>query len=88
MKDSDNLEDWYTAATAAEVLSRKSRRTVRPDYLRSLARTGKVTTKKLGPRITLYLKTDVDAYVVEDRGKKAGKAAKAKAGKSPEQDAA
>lgn len=68
------IDDWYTAGRAAEVLSKKSRRAVRPDYLRSLARLGKITTKKIGERTTLYLKKDVDAYIVEERGEKSGRA--------------
>jgi hypothetical protein len=73
------LEDWYTAAAAAEVLTQKSNKQVKPAYLRTLAREKKVQTKKIGPRTTLYRKADVDAYIVEDRGKKAAKAARTKA---------
>lgn len=74
----DSLDDWYTAAKAAEVLSRKSKREVRPSYLRSLVRLGKITTRQLGKRVTLYLKKDVDSYVVEPRGAKSGRAMKAR----------
>ena len=79
MMDSDTLDDWYTAARAAEVMSKKSKRKVGPEYLRSLARLGKITTKQLGKRVTLYLKKDVDSYVVEPRGTKSGRAMKASA---------
>ncbi len=48
-----------------------------PAYLRSLARLRKVTTKKLGHDV-LYLKADVDSYIVEDRGKKVARAQKAR----------
>ncbi len=74
-----SLEDWYTASVAAQVLTKKSRRTVKPDYLRSLARQKKIRTMQIGPRTTLYLKEDVDTYVVEGRGKKAAQAAKERA---------
>ena len=74
----DGLDDWYTAAKAAEVLSRKSKRVVRPSYLRSLTRLGKITTKQLGKRVTLYLKKDIDSYIVEPRGTKSGRAMKSR----------
>lgn len=74
----DTFDDWYTAAKAAEVMSTKSKRKVRPEYLRSLARLGKITTKQLGKRVTLYLKKDVDSYIVESRGVKSGRAMQVK----------
>ena len=73
------LSEWYTAPEAAKSMSKRLKRTVKPAYLRSLARLGKVRTYKFAAHTTLYNKADVDAYVVEDRGAKAGRAAKAKA---------
>jgi hypothetical protein len=75
-----NGKEWYTAAIAAEVMSRNNHRTVKPEYLRSLARLKKIETMQLGARATLYLKSDVDAYAVEDRGTKAAIAMKSRAG--------
>ncbi len=69
-KDKSTVDDWYTAGEAAKVISTNSRREVKSDYLRTLARLGKVSTRKIGPRTTLYSKADVDAYRVEDRGQK------------------
>lgn len=83
METGHSLDDWYTASAAAEVLTRNSRKKVRPDYLRSLARQGVIRTKKIGARTMLYLKADVDGYIVEARGKKAGAAAKARSSDSP-----
>lgn len=78
--DSLPLSYWYTAGDAAAALTRKSGREVDPAYLRSLTRAGApIRTKKLGPRSTLYLRYDVDRYIVESRGKKAGRAQKSKA---------
>ncbi len=77
--EQDSINDWYTAAKAAEVLSRKSGRVVKPEYLRSLARLGKITTRKIGERTMLYLKSEVDAYIVEPRGSKSARAKKAQA---------
>jgi hypothetical protein len=78
MMTQDTFDDWYTAAKAAEVMSKKSKRKVGPAYLRSLSRLGKITTKRLGKRITLYLKKDVDSYIVEPRGAKSGRASSTK----------
>lgn len=58
------IPGWYTAAEAAKRLSEHSGRTVKPEYLRTLARLGRVDTKKIGNRVTLYAQADVDAYVV------------------------
>ena len=77
-------QDWYTAAEAAKVMSTNAGRVVKPDYLRSLARLNKVTTKKLGHDV-LYLKANVDAYVVEPRGMKVARAQKARFKKPDEE---
>jgi hypothetical protein len=79
--DKDSLDNWYTAGEAAKVISKNSNREVKAEYLRSLARIGKVDTKKIGERTTLYLKLDVDAYRVEDRGEKVARIQKARAAK-------
>lgn len=77
--DSLPLTYWYTAGDAAAALSRKSKRNVRPDYLRSLIRAGvPIRTKKMGTRSILYLRYDVDRYTVEARGTKSGRAQQAR----------
>lgn len=86
MSKDDKLDDWYTAGEAAKVIARNSNRDVKPDYMRSLARLGKVDTKKIGTRTTLYKKTDVDAYRVEDRGEKVVRVQKARFPKSRKKD--
>lgn len=70
----DELKEWYTASDAAKVLSANSGRIVEPDYLFKLGKLGKIQTRKLGPRATLYAKGEVDQYKVEPRGKKSGAA--------------
>ena len=71
------LSYWYTAGDAAAALSRTSNRNVDPSYLRSLVRAGApIRTRKMGPRSMLYLRHDVDRYMVEARGQKAGRAQK------------
>ena len=64
---------WYTAANAAKKLTQNSGRDVQPDYVRRLAKMGKVATWKIGERSTLYLKKDIDAYTVEERAAKANR---------------
>jgi len=65
-----NLADWYNAADAAERLTANSGRPIDVSYVRTLARYGKITQMKLGNRAALYRKSDVDAYIVEERGEK------------------
>lgn len=75
--DSDGA--WYLAGKAARVASHNNKRVVQPDYLRSLVRLGVLEKKLLGPRTALYSKPQIDALVVEERGRKAGRAARSRA---------
>ena len=69
MTEKLDLGDYYTAAEAAEVLTKNSKKTIAPAYMRTLARYGVVTPKKVG-RLNVYPKQQVDRYVVEGRGAK------------------
>jgi len=71
---SQDLSDWYTAGAAARQLSKNSKRTIDPAYVRQLAEKRLVETLELGPRTKLYKKEQIDSYVVEPRGVKAGRA--------------
>lgn len=82
-----NMEDWYTASQAAAAMSKRNKRVVKPSYLRSLVRLGKLTTHKLDEHTTLYLKSEVNAYKVEDRGVKAIRANRARAKKATKEEA-
>ncbi len=85
--DSLPLTCWYTASDAAAALSRKSQRTVKPDYLRGLVRAGvPIRTKQMGARSVLYLRYDVDRYTVEARGQKAGRAQRARKKRQKEKE--
>lgn len=64
--------EWYTAGEAAKRLSETSGRTVPPSYVNKLATLGKIGTKKVHERLTLYSKPDIDTYKVEARGVRAG----------------
>lgn len=71
-KKSINLDDWYTAEEARQRLSENSGREIDINYPRTLARYGKVETLDIGARGKLYLKKDIDAYIVTTkRGPKA-----------------
>jgi hypothetical protein len=83
MTDDINLNDWYDAAQAAERLSRNSGREIASDYVRSLARYGKIRSVKVSSRATLYLKEDVDRYIVEGRGVKSARAKRQSAKPKP-----
>jgi len=74
-----NLEDWYNAFDAAERLTANSGRPIDVSYVRTLARYGKITHMKLGTHAVLYLKKDVDAYIVEERGEKTARLNRQKA---------
>jgi hypothetical protein len=62
-----NLDDWYRAEEAAKRLSENSGREIDINYPRSLASYGKIKSLDIGARGKLYLKTDVDAYVVNTK---------------------
>ncbi len=71
-KREDRLEDWITSREAAEILTNNSGHKVSTDYVRLLGNAGKLTTRPIGERIKLYLRSDVEAYTVDTkRGPKA-----------------
>ena len=74
------VSDGYTAGQAAEIMSRNSGgRRVSPDLVKKLAQNGVIRSTKINSRLNVYNKQDVEHYIVEDRGKKAGKAAQTRA---------
>ena len=87
MTENINLADWYTASEAADRLTRNSGRTIKSDYPRKLAEYGKVRALKVSDRASLYLKADIDPYVVEDRGTKSGRAKRQQAKPKPKKKA-
>ena len=52
---------------------------VSPDYVRKLVEKKKIRAVRVNSRLSLYNKEDVEGYIVEDRGKKAGRAAQSRA---------
>lgn len=74
-----NLDEWYNATDAAARLSATSGRKIDTSYVRTLARYGKIRFIKFSSRGSLYYKPDVDAYMVEERGVKSGRAKRQKA---------
>lgn len=82
MSDTIDLTQFYTAKEAANVLSKNSGKPVVPAYVRTLAKYGKLTPKKINSRLSLYPKAQVDSYVVEERGEKSGRARQEKTGKA------
>lgn len=73
---------WYTAGEAAKKLTDTSKRQVGPSYVTKLGQLGKLRTRKIHDRLTLYYGPDVDTYKVEPRGKRSGAAIRAKHGKT------
>lgn len=78
MPDID-LSKYYTRAEAAKRLSDNSKRTINEEYIRQLVAKGKISSVKINSRFSVYPKYEVDQYVVEKRGVKSARAAKAKA---------
>lgn len=75
--EGDNkLQEWYTASEAAKKLSETSGKRIDPDYLFKLGHLGRVRTMKLGKRVTLYNRKDVDSYKVGGRGRRPAKDSK------------
>lgn len=74
-EDITHLTEGYTAGQAAKIMTRNSHRPVSPDYIRKLAQKGMIRAIHINVRLSLYNKEDVDGYIVEERGKKAGRAA-------------
>lgn len=66
-----NPEEWYTPPQALERLSKNSgNKVIHESYLRTLAKAGKIERLKIAEKYSLYRKSDIDSYVVVDRGKK------------------
>jgi len=61
-------EEWITSQQAAEILTTSSGHLISSDYVRQLGRNGKLSTWQVDLRTKLYLKSDVEAYTVKQRG--------------------
>jgi hypothetical protein len=66
----ESPEDLLTAAEAAVILSKNSKKEIKPAYLNQLVRYGKIQPHKLDARTNLYRRGDVEKIVVESRGGK------------------
>lgn len=76
-----DLSLYYLPDEAAAILSRNSKKNISPAYLRQLVRYGAINSIQLGPRMHVYLRSEIDNYKVEERGAKSARAAKEKAAK-------
>jgi hypothetical protein len=66
----ESPDDLLTAAEAAVILSRNSKKDIKAAYLNQLVRYGKIEPHKLDARTNLYRRGDVERIVVEPRGGK------------------
>jgi hypothetical protein len=57
-------EEWITARDAAVILTQNTDHEVSPDYVRLIAKTGKIEARERNRRENEYLKSDVEAYRV------------------------
>ncbi len=72
------ISDYYNARQAIDVLSKNSGHQVNINYPRTLAKYGLIRYLDIGVRTKLYLKEDVDAYIVSTkRGRKKPEVAEA-----------
>jgi len=78
-----NLDEWYTAAEAADRLTRNSGKHIGSDYPRKLAAYGRIRSLRISDRANLYLKADIDPYIVEERGEKVARAKRQRAKATP-----
>jgi len=79
MTEESILSEGYTAGQAAKIMEQNSGRPVSPDLVKKLGQKGVIRTIVVNTRMKLYNKEDVNSYRVEDRGKKAARAARARA---------
>jgi hypothetical protein len=62
-----NLDEWYTNDQAVQRLSENSGHPINRNYPRTLARYGKIRSLDIGTGSKLYLKADVDNYIVDTK---------------------
>jgi len=60
-------EEWVELPEAVNIMSERHGRRIAPGFITRLALDGKITTKKKDGRTNLYLKSDVEAYVIRQR---------------------
>lgn len=58
---------WITAKEAAEHLTKKFNRPVNDRYIRRMAASGKIDSKYITDRQSLYSKEDVEAHIPGER---------------------
>jgi hypothetical protein len=61
------MDQWVTSWQAAELLSLNSGHTILPDYVRWLAKNGKLESWTISKRTKLYSRKSVEAYKVKQR---------------------
>ena len=66
-KKVDRFDAWVTGVEAAKILTANSGHPISPDYVRRLGNTGKITAKAINSRVNLYLRSDVEAYIVHTK---------------------
>ena len=64
----ESADDWLTSEEAALILSKNSRKKIKPEYLSQLIRQGRIKPYKLNSRTNLFRRGDVEKIVVGKRG--------------------
>lgn len=61
-------ETWISVKEAAKALTTNSGHPVSEAYVRRLGNTGKITVNQIDGRTKLYAESEVQAYIVKQRG--------------------
>lgn len=70
LRREESPDDLLTAAEAALIVGRNSKKTIDPQYMNQLVRQKRVVPHKLDARTNLYRRGDVEQIVVAPRGGK------------------
>jgi hypothetical protein len=70
MSREESPDDLLTAAEAAVILSKNSKKGIKPAYLNQLVRQGRITPYKLDARTNLYKRGDVERIIIGRPGRK------------------
>ena len=73
MRRQESPDDLLTSVEAAIIISRNSKKEVKPDYLNQLVRQKRITPHKLDARTNLYRRADVETIIVGKRGRRSKK---------------
>lgn len=66
----ESPDDWLTAAEAALILSKNSRKQIKPNYMNQLIRQGRIKPYKFTSSLNLFRRGDVEKIVIGKPGRR------------------